>query len=215
MNTQEPANTPIPPSEPVQADPAPVTKADQIAKQTIGKFESLIEQKNASLMAQTAPLPGPTFPAFVDGPIIVGEHTVRSLVKADFRLFQMSENWVLKWLAEAAKPKEDRNEIPDDPDSDNMLVWQLTHPVRLVEQELKKGLTAFKDKCRQETEHVLPSHIYDFLLTAAWEQLSRSQLTVLKFLQKEQEAENRDPFPVLSGLMVNLSQSKTSKSPEN
>lgn len=195
----------------------PATQADTLLARTLDKYNQLNTDKTASLEAHSTPLPGPTLPAFTEGPIQIENYSIRKLVKADYRIFAQTGNSLLKWLAESSKPSHERQPPEDDPVSTSVAIWMLLRDPRTVEKTLKEdGVEVFKARCQQDIEFSLPPHIYSLLETAVWEQIYRSQITALKFMQKESEGEKSDPFTVLSALMEHRSklQQPPDKSPQ-
>ena len=134
---------------------------------------------DAGSMAAATPLPGPAATAFLDGPIQVGKWSVRKMVMSDWKALQKINSGVMLNAGELDKPKEIRVEHWTE-QTDNELVWILTHPPGEIREALKAGVEAFCRRCTAETEDsiVVPAE-YLALQMAVMEQINRANATIL------------------------------------
>lgn len=134
---------------------------------------------DAGSMASAMPLPGPAASAFLYGPIQVGKWSVRKMVMSDWKVLQKINSGVMLNAAELDKPKEIRVENWTE-QTDNELIWILTHTPDEIREALRAGFEAFCRRCTAETEDsiVVPSE-YFALQKAVMEQINGANATIL------------------------------------
>lgn len=153
--------------------------------ESIKKFE---ERNEAELQANAIPLPGAAGEAFTTGPIQVGKWTVRKIVKFDWRVWQMTDNAIIKALTALAEPN---SKVEFDDDSAAVAVWCLTHTCAEVREAMKAGVPAFKDRCVLETEAEMDMPEFNQLFESVTQQVARSCATIVKFSTQEQEGSEK------------------------
>ena len=151
-----------------------------VSQEEIAKGMQVVRRQEAEQVANTMPLPGPAGDASNSGPIQVGRFSVRKIVKYDWRVWQMTDNAIVRSLAELDKPEGERQFVTDDV-SDSVAIWMLTHTCADVAEAIKGGVEKFKEQCSAEVEQVLEVPEFNALFSAVIEQVSRSAATAIKY----------------------------------
>jgi hypothetical protein len=189
-------------------NPTPTNPEQNKIDKLMARVQEFANKKNIIAEANAIPLPGPAGGAFINGPIKVGDYTVRKIVKMDWRVWQQTDNAIIKFMAETFKPEAERQQIAEDPDSACVSIWMLTHTPLEIDRALQAlGVDGFKALCKLETDQNMEGYIFNRLEVAVWEQVTRSGLTALKYAQSDSEDEQSDPFVALNRL-ISLQETK-------
>jgi hypothetical protein len=150
-----------------------------VSAQIEGQAQRFSAKEDATALAGAMPCPGPA-KAFLDGPIQVGNISVRKMVVSDWLTLQKIGSGVMLNAAEFEKPEGLR--IDHWTDQTNCeLVWIFSHPPKEVRQALKEGVDAFCERCVAETvDDFSDPTLYRQLCEAVAEQIARSTRTVLQ-----------------------------------
>lgn len=163
---------------------------DQIDDATgLSVREVLTEQfrRESVTEANTDPLPGPLGLAFPERSLRVGAFSIRPVVGIDIVILRQLNSPLIRQMAEAAKPKDQRTATEfSDEDGWEMCLQFLLSPVE-AEAELKKGREQFREQARQRIGLRMNPVIIGQIVAAVTQQFTDAFATAVQFSKAEAE----------------------------
>jgi len=157
---------------------------DPVTGLTIAELQRESARRIALAEANANPLPGPLALAFPSRPIRVGAFAVRPIVGMDIPSLRQLDSPLLKQMAEARKPVEERDPTPfTDQDGWDMILVFLSDPA-WVEAELAKGRDHFRSLARAEIGLKMNPVVIGLLAEAVCQQFARAFETAVEFSAK-------------------------------
>lgn len=140
--------------------------------------------------ANAEPFPGPLADAFANGPIRLGEFTVREFVPMDAALLRRLDSPFYRQLLEILKPKEQRQATPCEDLDEWVVIYLFTRPCAEAEAVLNQGVAEFQRQARAAFAHNprLNLALYQDLFEACAHRIITAFDTALRWRTRDPEA---------------------------
>lgn len=152
--------------------------------------------------AAADPLPGPLVDAFLPESVVVAGLTLRPLHLTDVAILKRLEHPILKEIAEALKPAEERRPIPYQIEDALELLFAWSRPLPEVRAILAEGRQAFRERAMVETGDKLPLAAvsdYAVIMEALAAHFCKQYATALSYRPKSAGDGPGFPSPPASG----------------
>lgn len=138
--------------------------------------------------ASATPLPGPLASAFTAGDIKAGEYSVRRIVLADWRIFDIVDSPLVRMMLELQKPEKEQEQVVTTADEDAMLCYQFTRPAREVYERLTKDGKAVVIEQAKDIFLFGDGDSTTVITNAIMEQFGRHMKTRLEYATQQKES---------------------------
>jgi len=149
------------------------------------KRDALVAQANAE------PFPGPLAQAFAQGPIRVGEFTIREFVPMDAAILRRLDSPFYRQILEVLKPVGARKPTPYEDTDEWMVIFLFTRPCAEAEKILDAGPAVFAQAAREAFAHNprINLALYQDLFTACASRIMAAFHTALDYRARESDGE--------------------------
>ena len=161
---------------------------------TLGELQQEQRRREAVAEANADPLPGPLALAFPAGEIRVGAFAIRPVVGIDIALLRHLYSPLLKQMAEARKPKDERAETPFTDEDGWVMALQFLITPEQAEAELKRGPDHFKALARERIGYRMNPIIIGQIVEAVSRQFALAFETAVKFSAQTKSPAENDAF---------------------
>ena len=138
--------------------------------------------------ASATPLPGPLKSAFASTDIKAGAYSVRRLVAADWKIFEIVDSPMVRMMLELQKPKEEQEDVSTTPEEDSVLCWQFTRPSRQVFEFVKTHTKEEIVKTATDEFFFEGGESSTVVVNAIMEQFGRHMKTRLEYATQQKES---------------------------
>jgi hypothetical protein len=161
---------------------------------TYAELEREVKRREAVVGANVDPLPGPLALAFPAQPIRVGTFSIRPLVGVDICTLRHLDSPLLKQMAEAQKPKEERTPTKFTDEDGWEMVLQFMYSPEQAEAEVNKSREQFRQQARELVGLRMNPIVINLIVEAVSKQFANAFITAVQFNSNTKSPADNDAF---------------------